>query len=113
MQALCRDYLHKLCDVAERRGLGAFVRDTIEANKRGECAATEQEVEMLARCVDDSRMTRVEIPKLLGKSYRKCDEQGDFDYIKKLPYQGIYSKVDALLYKSEKEYEMAKDKEEV
>lgn len=110
MQVLCRDYLRKLGDVAARRGLGAFVRDTIDANKRGECAATEQEVEMLARCVDDSRMTRVEIPKLLGKSYRKCDEQGDFENIKKLPYQGIYSKVDALLYKSEKEHETFENK---
>lgn len=71
-------------------------------NKRQECVGTEQEVQMLSRMVDDERIGRHEIPKLLGKSYRQCNDDGTFDNIKKLRHVGIYSKVSALLFKSKK-----------
>jgi hypothetical protein len=81
---------------------GIDVESIIRANKRKECEATNKEVEMLSRCVDDERVSRTDVPEILGKSYRQANEYGDFDRIKKLKYQGIYSKVSALLYKSRK-----------
>ena len=98
LQAMCRDYLGKLRYMAKKHGID--VDSIIRANKRKECEATNKEVEMLARCVDDERVSRTDIPKILGKSYRQSNEDGDFEHIKKLKYQGIYSKVSALLFKS-------------
>ena len=100
LQALCRDYLGKLRYMAKKHGID--VDSIIRANKRKECSATNKEVEMLSRCVDDERVSRTDVPKILGKSYRQSNEDGDFERIKKLKYQGIYSKVSALLYKSRK-----------
>ena len=100
LQALCRDYLGKLRYMAKKHGID--VDSIIRANKRKECEATNKEVEMLSRCVDDERVSRTDVPKILGKSYRQSNEDGDFDRIKKLKYQGIYSKVSALLYKNRK-----------
>lgn len=100
LQALCRDYLGKLRYMAKKHGID--VDYIIRANKRKECEATNKEVEMLSRCVDDERVSRTDIPKILGKSYRQSNEDGDFERIKKLKYQGIYSKVSTLLYKSHK-----------
>lgn len=98
LQALCRDYLGKLRYMAKKHGID--VDSIIRANKRNECEATKKEVEMLARCVDDERVSRTDIPKILGKSYRQSNEDGDFERIKKLKYQGTYSKVSALIFKS-------------
>jgi hypothetical protein len=100
LQALCRDYLGKLRYMAKKHGID--VDSIIRANKRKECEATNKEVEMLSRCVDDERVSRTDVPNILGKSYRQSNEDGDFERIKKLKYQGIYSKVSALLYKSRK-----------
>lgn len=86
--------------MADKHGLGFWVRDMIRENKRGECEATKNEVEMLSRICNDERVSRTDIPKILGKSYRQTNEDGDFDRIKKLKHQGIYSKVSALLFKS-------------
>ena len=98
LQALCRDYLGKLRYMAKKHGID--VDSIIRANKRKECEATNKEVEMLARCVDDERVSRTDIPKLLGESYRKSESGGVFDKIKKLRHVGVYSKVSALLFKS-------------
>lgn len=98
LQALCRDYLGKLRYMGKKHGID--VDAIIRANKRNECEATNKEVEMLSRCVDDERVSRTDIPKILGKSYRQSNDDGDFERIKKLKYQGIYSKVSALLLKS-------------
>ena len=98
LQALCRDYLGKLRYMAKKHGID--VDSIIRANKRNECEATQKEVEMLARCVDDERIARNDIPKMLGESYRKSENNGVFDKIKKLRHVGIYSKVSALLYKN-------------
>lgn len=100
LQALCRDYLGRLRYMAKKHGID--VDSIIRANKRKECEATNKEVEILSRCVDDERVSRTDVPKILGKSYRQSNEDGDFERIKKLKYQGIYSKVSALLYKSRK-----------
>lgn len=83
--------------MAKKHGLDVFVRDTIMANSQGRCEATEKEVNMLARLCDDERISRADIPKLLGKSYRQSNDDNDFEKIKKLRHVGIYSKVSALL----------------
>jgi hypothetical protein len=100
LQALCRDYLSRLRYMAKKHGID--VDSIIRANKRNECEATQKEVEMLSRCVDDERIARNDIPKLLGESYRKTESAGVFDKIKKLRHVGIYSKVSALIYKNKK-----------
>lgn len=100
LQALCRDYLGRLRYMGKKHGID--VDSIIHANKRKECSATEYECQMLSRMVDDERVSRTDIPEILGKSYRQSNEDDDFDRIKKLKHQGIYSKVSALLYKSRK-----------
>lgn len=101
LQALCRCYLRRLRRIASKYGLKGFVDDIIESNRRRECVGTEREVQMLARMVDDERIERSEIPEALGKSYRKCVEDGDFDRIKKLKRVGIYSKISVILNKKD------------
>jgi hypothetical protein len=81
---------------------GIDVDGLIRLNLQKKCEATQHEVELLSRAVDDERLSRVEVAKTLGKSYRQANEDGDFDRIKKLKRQGIFSKVSALLYKSRK-----------
>lgn len=100
LQALCRDYLTRLRYMAKKHGID--VDSIIRANKRKECSGTEYECQMLARMCDDERISRTDVPKVLDKSYRQANEDGDFERIKKLKHQGIYSKVSALLYKSRK-----------
>ena len=100
LQALCRDYLSRLRYMAKKHGID--VDSIIRANKRKECSGTEYECQMLARMCDDERVSRTDIPKILGKSYRQANEDEDFERIKKLKHQGIYSKVSALLFKSRK-----------
>ena len=100
LQALCRDYLGKLRYMAKKHGID--VDSIIRANRKGECSGTEHEVQMLSRMVDDERISRTDIPKLLGESYRKSESDGVFDKIKKLRRVGIYSKVSALIYKDKR-----------
>ena len=83
---------------------GIDVDTIIEMNQRGECSATDTEVELLSRACDDEHVSRADIPKILGKSYRQSYEDGDFCRIKKLKHQGIYSKISVLLYKSKNEH---------
>ena len=100
LQALCLDYLSRLRYMGKKHGID--VDSIIRANKRKECSGTEYECQMLARMCDDERVSRTDIPEILGKSYRQSNEDGDFDRIKKLKHQGIYSKLSALLYKNRK-----------
>ena len=100
LQALCRDYLGRLRYMGKKHGID--VDSIIKLNKRGECYATNREVEMLSRCVDDERISRTDIPNLLGESYRQSESRGVFDKIKKLRHVGIYSKVSALIYKNKR-----------
>ena len=101
LQTLCRDYLERLRDIATKYGLAPQLNNLIAMNKRRECVGTEREVEMLSRMVDDERVSRVDVAKILDKSYRYCNENGIFDKIKKLSHTGIYSKVSALLHEVE------------
>lgn len=97
LQSLCRNYLRKLRHIGLKYGID--VLPIIILNERNECDGTEREVQMLSRMVDDERVSRTDIPKILGKSYRQAYEDGDFEKIKKLKHQGTYSKVSTLLYK--------------
>ena len=101
LQTLCRDYLQRLRNIATKYGLMPQLNALIVANANGTCFATEREVEMLSRMVDDERVSRVDVAKILDKSYRYCNENGIFDKIKKFSHTGIYSKVSALLYEEE------------
>lgn len=101
LQSLCRDYLGKLRYMGRKHGID--VDSIIRANKRKECSATNKEVEMLSRCVNDERVSRTDVPNILGKSYRQACEDGDFDRIKRLRHQGIFSKVSAILLGKELE----------
>ena len=100
LQALCRDYLGKLRYMGKKHGID--VDSLIRLNRQKKCEATQHEVELLSRAVDDERVSRTDVPKVLDKSYRQANDDGDFDRIKKLKKQGIYSKVSALLYKNRK-----------
>ena len=100
LQSLCRDYLRRLRHIGRRYGVD--VDGLIELNRRNECVSTREEVEMLARMVNDDRIERSDIPKALGKSYRQCIEDNDFDGIKKLGRVGVYSKISVLLRKNKK-----------
>ena len=100
IQAMCRDYLGRLRHMAKKHGID--VDAIIKLNKRGDCSATNKEAEMLARCVNDERISRTDIPKLLGESYRQSESRGVFDKIKTLKRVGIYSKVSALIYKNKR-----------
>lgn len=98
LQALCRGYLDRLRYTAKKHGLGTWIGDIIKANRRGECSATEKEVTALSRLCDDERIERTDVPVMLGKTYRQCTDDDDFDRIKKFKRLGIYSKVSTLLY---------------
>lgn len=102
LQALCRSYLKRLRYMAKKHGLSMWLNAIIVANRRNECEATEKEVMMLSRLVDDERVERKEIPKMLDKSYRQCCDDGVFDKIKRLPRVGIYSKLSVLMFNSKK-----------
>lgn len=97
LQRICRRYLLRLMPVARKFGLGSFTYDLIRMNYRRDCAATESEVELLSRACDDERLHRQDVPKVLGKSYRRTHEDGDFERIRTLRRVGIYSKISAIL----------------
>lgn len=46
LQELCRSYLARTKSIADKFGLGKWVQETIDSNMRGECEATESEVEL-------------------------------------------------------------------
>lgn len=98
LQRICRKYLTRLLYIADKHGLGDWVREIRKMNKSGNCSATEHEVEMLSRLVNDERATRTEIPQIIGMTLRQCNDNDEFKHIKKLPRVGIYSKVSAMLY---------------
>lgn len=98
LQALCRNYLNKLRYVGKKRGID--VSGLIKLTHQKDCYPTEHEVNMLARACDDERIQRTDVPQVLGKSYRRCVEDGDFENIKQLPHSGTYSKVSTILHKT-------------
>ena len=98
LQLLFRAYMRKLRTLAQRYGLLEWCDAMIQANKDEQCSATEQEVEMLSRCVGENRLSRVDVAKVLRMSYRKANNACVFDKIKKLPRVGVYSRGSTLLY---------------
>lgn len=98
LQAMARRYLVRLRTVAERRGLRTWLDAVIKANRKNECEATEKEVRMLSRMCDDASVNRAQVPELLGKSYRRCVEDGDFERLRtNRRNRGIYDKVSVSL----------------
>ena len=90
LQALCRDYLGRLRYMGKKHGID--VDSIIRANKRKECEATNKEVEMLSRCVDDERVSRTDIPKILGKSYSKLMKMATLNTSRNLNTKGFTAK---------------------
>lgn len=101
LQTMCRYYLTKLKGIARKYGIEWFVDDLIEQNKQKKCQGTKHEVALLARAVNDERLKRLDIPKVLDKGYRQCVEDEDFEQIETLQRLGIYSKISAILHKVE------------
>lgn len=99
IQTLCRGYLSKLRTLANQHGLSKWIDNKIRDNENGRCVATEEECEILSRVLDDERLARNDVPRLLGKSYRQSVDCDDFGKIRKLKRVGIYSKVSTLLLK--------------
>lgn len=97
LQVIARSYLVRLRNTASKRGLLPWLDKTIADNKANRCAATKDEVRMLARLCDDDSLKRTDVPKLLGKSYRRCVDDEDFERIPTVPRRGIYDKISALL----------------
>ena len=64
LQSLCREYLSRLRYMAEKHGLLPWVDKTSKANRRHECEATKNEVEMLSRLCTDERVPRDDVPKM-------------------------------------------------
>ena len=102
LQRLARGFLNRLRPIARKHGLALWIDETISANKRKECEATEKECELLARACDDERITRQDVPKILGLSYRACCDNDIFDKLKTFRHVGIYSKISALLLSKKK-----------
>lgn len=99
LQIIVRHYLSLLKDIASKFGLKEWLDNLIEENKRGDCSATEDECRMLTRLCDDERVTRQDIPKIIGKSYRNCVDNEIFEKLKTLKRVGIYDKISVLLFK--------------
>ena len=102
LRELCRGYLLKLRYLAKKNGLGSWLEGAIKDTSNPDCKPTQHEVELLSRAVNDERLRKDEVPAYLGKNSKTCFYDGDYDRIKKLPRQGIYSKVSTLLYASKK-----------
>lgn len=103
LQSMCRNYLKEIKNIAKHYGLKDFVTNMIVANKNGDCKADVDDVEMLARIVNDDRIKRTEIPKILGLSYRQCVDQELFENIDRVDERGTYSRVSTELFKCELE----------
>lgn len=99
LQRIARHYLFMLKGIASKFDLLEWLDNLIEENKRGECSATEEECRMLTRLCDDERVTRKDIPKIIGKSYRNCVENQVFERLETLKRVGIYDKISVLLFK--------------
>jgi len=97
LQAIARSYLIRLRHMARKHGLLSWLNAIIKANKDNKCVATEKEVRMLSRLCGDDGVCRCDVPKLIGKSYRKCVDDGDFGKIRRRDVKGTYDKVSALL----------------
>lgn len=107
LQEMCRHYLKRLKGVAKKHELSYFVKGLIDANKKGECEASVEDVEMLARIANDDRIKRTDVAKILGVPYRNCTYDDLFENVDRIENRSSYSRVSAELYacdlKNEKE----------
>ena len=85
--------------MAKKHGLLHWLDGVIKDNRHRRCEASRKEVEMLSRLLDEERVHRSDIPKILGKTYRQCVIDGDFRAINRLRSVGTYGKTDVLLKK--------------
>lgn len=84
--------------MARKRGLIGWLDTTIADNRARRCEATEKEVRMLSRLCDDANIKRSEVPDILGKSYRRCVDDNDFERIRtNASNRAIYDKVSTML----------------
>lgn len=98
LQAMAREYLSRLRYMARKHGLDGWLTALIRENREKRCEATEKEVRMLSRLCDDSNVKRVDVPRILGKSYRACVDDMDFERLRtNKKNRGIYDKVSVLL----------------
>ena len=98
IQVLARGYMSRLTALADSIGIGAWLNATKEANEKGKCKATQEQVDILSRICDEERIGRHEIPHLIGMSYRQAYEKDLFSTeIRKLKHVGVYSRNDALV----------------
>ena len=98
LRQICRNYLQRLRHMADKHGLTSWLDQAIKDTKHKDCEPTEHECQMLARLVNDERVTRAQIPHLLNKPQRQCGDDDDYDKLPKLRRLGIYDKVGTLLY---------------
>jgi Trp operon repressor len=99
LQEIFRSYIKVLKNKFDNETVSECINKLLCDNENGKCSATEEQVDMIAKLVDEDRMKREEIPQMFGKSYKQCVEGNIFNKIKTLPKVGIYSKVSALLLK--------------
>ena len=103
LQENFRSYIKVLKNKFDNETVSECINKLLRDNVNGDCAATEEQVDMIAKLVDEDRMKREEIPRMFGKSYKQCVDDNIFSKIKTLPKVGIYSKVSALLLKDKLE----------
>lgn len=99
-QSLFRSMLERTRGMAKAAGLGEWVERTLSENKSGRCAATDEQVDMLSRMLDEERIDRRDVPRELGLSYRFCVENGVFERLRKLLHLGTYSRTDTAVMKN-------------
>ena len=98
IQQLARIYLCRLKSLASKYGLSKWLDNIVEANNKEQCTATIEDVDMLSRMVNEERINRTDVPKVLGISYRKCVDKEVFEKdVRNLGHQGTYSNVDTIL----------------
>ena len=102
LQAMARRYLARLRYMARKHGLLSWLDATIAENKANRCEATEKEVRMLSRLCGDERVSRTDVPRMLGKSYRDSVEDDDFSRLRRVADRGTYDKVSVSLLAKKK-----------
>lgn len=98
LQQMARKYLRRLFKEAKKIGMGEQIEQIIKDNEQGRCVADKEQVDKLARILDEDRIKYYDIPNKLGVSKRKLEE-GLRKSIRKLDEQGQFSKTDTILLK--------------
>ena len=99
LQQMARKYLKRLFKEAKKIGMGEQIDKLIKDNEQGRCVADKEQVDKLARILDEDRIKYYDIPEKLGMSKRKLEDDGLRKSIRKLDEQGQFSKTDTILLK--------------